>query len=134
MPRFRIRTLFIFTAIVAVGMFLWMRYAPKIVGMTVRDSKFVVYLRPATRRLADPYDYESFRTSWIPDFTPPSESDIFFHDAYGLVEIPLLAIGVVLGIFAILIFGYLSSPYWLRRKRISRKSPPPEVQFSRYTK
>lgn len=128
MPRFRIRTLLIITAIFATGIFLWMRFvAPKIIGMSVRDSKLVIHLRPGSRRLADPYDYESFRPTWSSFFTPPGQGDIFVHDTYGVVEIPLLAIGMVLGIFTILILGYFYCHYWLGRKRIPRKAPPPEV-------
>jgi hypothetical protein len=125
MPRFRIKTLLFFTAIIAIGIFLWMQFvAPRIAGATVRNFKLLVYLKGSSPRLGDPYDYESFREpSWIDFFTP--RDDVFLHDAYAIVEIPVLTILLLIGITAFLISGFLFSPLWLGKRRNPPKSAPP---------
>lgn len=127
MPRFRIKSLLVFTAMIAVGIFLWIRFvAPQIAGVAVQDSKLLVYFNRPSRGLADPYDYESFGPGGTPFFWSVNEPDGLFRYAFTVIEIPLLVIGTVLGICAILIFGHPFRLYWLGRKLISRKAPPPD--------
>jgi hypothetical protein len=117
MPRFRIKSLLIFTAFVGLGVFIWMQFvASRVAGVSIRNSRLLVFFNRSPRRLADPYDIESFRPGGAPFFWPWDDiNDLFIH-AYDVVEIPIITIAIAaIGLFAF-VAGIIAVVRALRRR------------------
>jgi hypothetical protein len=116
MPRFRIKTLLIFTAIIALGIFLWLRYiTPNITGLSIQGSSLVIHQKPIIT-----HEYVDFVIS---KFRPREKTFKVVRAVNQVIPFSFIAIG--LAMLTGVIGGIYFTVRWfsLRRKRLKTTSP-----------
>lgn len=130
MPRFRIKTLLVFTAIVAVSVFLWMRYiTPNVARVGIEGSYLVIHMTEAYALNAFHADPNNPFGPPIPGPAPPGASrlgDPFSVVSFVAFQIPLWVAGVLVGLaLGIISVIWCCASWLLSWRKGSRTASPP---------
>lgn len=131
MPRFRIKTLLVFTAIVAVSIFLWLRYiTPNVERVGIEGGNLVFHMTEA-------YSLNAFHLDPRDPFAPPIPGPApagsqrlaspYSLSTFVAFQIPLW----MLGVLAVFVLGTTAGVWilakWLFRRRMQRKTASPNA-------
>lgn len=126
MPRFRIQTLLILTAIVGIGVFLWIRYiTPNVDSVSIEGNNLVIHMTSTYADNSFHLDPNDPYALPIPGPAPFGSrvSDPFRHDTFVSFYISLWTIVALVAILLGMMIGCWLFAKWVLRRRKRGQSP-----------